>query len=283
MYRFLRKAGSGFLLAMGAAVVAPGAAPAVYSLANPVPREQMRELNTDRPDQTEGPYTVDAGHFQVELDFLNSTRDRDTAGGQDVRRRDLSVLPVNLRLGLTSRVDLQLMVAPYESSRTEDRLAGTVARAAGFGDVVTRLKINFWGNDGGPTAFAVMPFIKWPLPASGVRNGRTEGGIIFPFTMKLPADWAAAMMTKVDFVRDDAGDRSTQWVNSVSFSHDLTKRLGGYLELFSVTGGGKGQGQFDVGLTYLVATDIQLDVGCNFGVTKSAPDYQPFVGVSRRF
>ncbi|MBL9218279.1 MAG: hypothetical protein JNG82_07315 [Opitutaceae bacterium] len=27
----------------------------------------------------------------------------------------------------------------------------------------------------------------------------------------------------------------------------------------------------------------QLDLGCNFGVTHSAPDYQPFIGFSRRF
>lgn len=36
-----------------------------YSLFKPTPRQFMRELTTDRPDQTESPYTVDAGHFQV--------------------------------------------------------------------------------------------------------------------------------------------------------------------------------------------------------------------------
>ena len=33
-----------------------------YTLFQPVPRELMREMSTDRPDQTESAYTVDAGH-----------------------------------------------------------------------------------------------------------------------------------------------------------------------------------------------------------------------------
>lgn len=29
--------------------------------------------------------------------------------------------------------------------------------------------------------------------------------------------------------------------------------------------------------------NLQLDLGCNFGVTEAAPDYSPFVGFSARF
>jgi hypothetical protein len=48
-----------------AAVAATGPADkSAFSLFNPTPRELMREMSTDRPDTTESPYTVDAGHFQ---------------------------------------------------------------------------------------------------------------------------------------------------------------------------------------------------------------------------
>ncbi len=285
MYRFLRNP-LRFLPALLALTVVLGADKSGYTLVNPTPRELLREFNTDRPDQTESPYTVDAGHFQVELDFLNCTRDHDTSGGGDIRTRDWAVAPVNVKLGLTNRVDLQWVIDPYVSSRVDDRVAGTVTRTSGFGDVTTRLKINFWGNDGGPTAFAVMPFVKWPLPASRVRNGETEDGVIFALRHELPAGWDAAVMTEVDFLSNGAGGHDTEWINSISFSHDLRGKLGGYIELFTVMGdapGFKWQGQLDVGLTYVLAHDIQLDLGCNFGVTKSAPDYQPFAGLSRRF
>ncbi len=282
MYKFLHTATSLLLLAG----VAGAADKSGYSLANPTPAGLLRELSTDRPDQTESPYTVDAGHFQVEMDLFNYTRDHDTSAGGDVQRRDWSVAPLNLKLGLTNRVDLQLMVDPYVSSRVEDRGAGTTTKVSGLGDVTTRLKVNFWGNDGGSTAFAMMPFIKWPLSASGIRNGETEGGVIFILGFELPAGWGSAAMTEVDFVSDGSGGHDREWVNTITFAHDLTERLGGYIEFVAVTGdapGFKWQVQFDAGLTYALSANTQLDLGCNFGLTKSAPDYQPFVGLSRRF
>jgi hypothetical protein len=286
MYDFLRPA----LRATGLLVAGVGmeAAPdkSAYSLFRPTPAALLRELSTDRPDQTESPYTVDAGHWQLEMDLLNYTADRDTSGGGDVRTRDLSVAPLNLKVGLLPRMDLQLMVDPHVRSRVEDRAVPGVATAVGFGDITTRVKINFWGNDGGPTAFAAMPFVKWPLSSSAVRNGETEGGVIFILGYELPAGWSSAIMTEFDFVSDGAGGRATEWINSITFAHDLTDRVGGYLELFSVTSDAsdrRWQVQFDVGVTYALSDNCQLDLGCNFGVTASAPDYQPFVGISRRF
>jgi hypothetical protein len=39
----------------------------------------------------------------------------------------------------------------------------------------------------------------------------------------------------------------------------------------------------DFGLTYELTPNIQLDAGINVGVTKAAPDFNPFVGLSWRF
>jgi hypothetical protein len=286
MYKFIRMTIPALGLLLAALPAGRAADKAGYNMANPVPRELLRELSTDRPDQTESPYTVDAGHWQIEMDLVNYTRDHDKSGGGDVLTKDLSLAPVNLKLGLCHNVDLQLMVDPYVRSTVEDRVAGTSSRVSGFGDVTTRLKVNCWGNDGGPTAFAVMPFVKWPLSASSVRNGETEGGVIFILGYELPAGWGSAVMTEVDFVSDGAGGRDTEWINSITFARDITANLGGYIEFFTVTSNASGykwQGQLDVGLTYALGTNCQLDFGCNFGITQSAPDYQPFLGISRRF
>lgn len=285
MYQFIRTVC--FLAPVLALVsVASAADKSGYTFTRPTPVDQMRALSTDRPDQTESAYTLDAGHFQLELDFVNYTYDRDKSGGGDVRTKMLSLAPLNLKVGLTNRVDLQLMIDPYVRVKVEDRVAGTTAKVSGFGDITTRLKINFWGNDGGKTAFAMMPFIKWPLSASNIRNGETEGGVIFVLGYELPAGWSSAVMTEVDFVSDGAGGHDTEWLNSITFGHAITERLGGYVEFVAVTGsapGFKWQGQLDFGFTYAVSDNTQFDFGCNFGVTKSAPDYQPFIGLSRRF
>src|SRR5262245_25948677 len=65
----------------------------IYNLFNPTPRDLMREMSTDRPDQTESPYTVDAGHFQMEMDLGIATFDRDKSGGGDVRTEVWGVAP----------------------------------------------------------------------------------------------------------------------------------------------------------------------------------------------
>jgi hypothetical protein len=253
-----------------------------YHLFHPTPRTLMREMSTDRPDQTESPYTVDAGHVQVEMDFVNFTSDRHSPDG--VHTETWNVAPLNLKIGLCNRVDLQVIFANYLNVQTHER--GGTSRTSGFGDITTRLKINLWGNDGGPTAFGIMPFVKLPLDASNLRNGRTEGGVIAPLAVALPGGWGLGLMTEVDFVSGDEGGHDTEWVNSVTLSHDLTRQLGAYVEFFSVVGNAPGfdwQAQADVGFTYAVTGDIQLDCGCNFGLTKSAADFQPFAGISIRF
>lgn len=162
-----------------------------------------------------------------------------------------------------------------------------MSRASGFGDITARLKVNLWGNDGGKTALAIMPYVKLPLSKSDIRNGQTERGIIVPLAVELPGGWEMGLMTEVDFVSNDRGGYETEWLNSATFSHDIIPdRLSGYVEFVAVVGTEPGfdwQGQVDVGLTYAVNKDVQLDAGCNFGVSRSAPDYQPFVGISVRF
>jgi hypothetical protein len=252
-----------------------------YTLFNPTPRDQMRELSTDRPDQTESPYTVDAGHWQIEFDFANYTYDSDAG----VRTRTLNVAPVNVKLGLTNTTDLQFIYDSYTRERV--RTAGVTTTTDDWGDLTLRLKQNLWGNDGGDTALAVMPFIKLPLKTGDAGNDLVEGGIIIPLAVSLPAGWGMGLMTEIDWLADATGNgRHVEWLNTITFSHDITERLGGYVEFVSVhseESGAEWVAQADIGLTYAISDDIQLDGGCNFGVTDAAPDVQPFIGLTLRY
>jgi hypothetical protein len=281
--------GAAALAVLVLAALMPVEAPAAkskYHLFNPTPEEQMRELSTDRPDQTESPYTVDAGHFQIEMDVANGTIDRDQSNGGDVRSQVWGFGGINLKAGLFNNVDIQFVLEGHVDSHVKDRVLGASADDDGFGEVQTRLKVNLWGNDGGKTAFAIMPFIKWPLPQTALRNGKTEGGIILPLAVELPAGWGLGLMTEVDFVRDGSSAFDTEYLNTVTFSHDIVGDLGGYVEfaaLFTPESDAQWQGQIDVGFTYGLDENTQLDIGCNFGVTSVAPDYNPFVGLTLRF
>ena len=256
-----------------------------YHLFHRTPIEFMREMSTDRPDLTESAYTVDAGHFQLEMDFVNATFDRDRSGGGDLRTQAVGVAPLNLKLGLSNSIDVQVVLDTYVHSSVEDRATGTVDTDSGFGDLETRIKVNLWGNDGGTTAMAVMPFVKWALPESNLRNGKAEGGIIVPLAVALPRRWAMGVMAELDFVSDGAGGHNTEFLSSVTFGRDIAGNLGGYVELVTVSGSAPGferRGQLNAGGTYVLDENTRLDFGCNFGVTNSAPDFNPFMGLSWR-
>lgn len=42
-------------------------------------------------------------------------------------------------------------------------------------------------------------------------------------------------------------------------------------------------GQATAGLVYQILPNAEIDFGCNFGLTRSAPDLQPFTGFAFRF
>ena len=258
-----------------------------YTLFRPVPRDQMREMTTDRPDKTESPYTVDAGHFQIEADILNYSYDRHNSAFADTRVETVSIAPVNLKAGLCNNVDFQLIVETYSSIRIHDRATGVVDTRRGFGDVIPRLKWNLWGNDHGTTALALMPFAKLPTNQDDLGNNAVEGGLIVPLAVALPHRWSLGAMTELDVNRDQlGGGHHAEFINSITFGHDVVGKLAGYVEFFSsvsMESGSEWVGTIDLGLTYGLTDAIQLDAGVNLGVTRSADDVNPFLGVAWRF
>ncbi|MBA4148764.1 MAG: transporter [Verrucomicrobia bacterium] len=258
-----------------------------YTLWNPTPRELMRPISTDRPDMTESPYTVDAGHFQIETDLLNYSYDRHNASFANERAESWSVAAANVKVGLCNSTDLQVLIPTYNWVRVKDRTTGAVQKNSGFGDIVTRLKINIWGNDGGKTAFGIMPFVKFPTAQDNLGNDAFEGGLILPLAVELPAGWSMGLMTEVDFNEDVSGSGyHPEFINTITFSRGLIGNLGGYVEFFSLVSAESGSdwiGTLNGGLTYAVTDDIQLDAGVNIGVTRAADDFNPFVGITWRF
>jgi hypothetical protein len=257
-----------------------------FTLWDPTPRPLMRELSADRPDKTESAYTVDAGHFQVEMDLVSYAHNHDRTGANDTVSDAWAVTPMNLKLGILNDLDVQLVIETYNLVRTQDRVAGTTEHRSGYGDTTLRVKRNLWGNDGGTTALAVMPFVKFPTSQDDLGNDAVEGGLIVPFALELPRGWDLGATFAVGALRDEFGTGyHAGFANSITVGHDLTKKLAGYVEFFaeaSAESGAPWVGSVDLGLTYAVTADLQLDVGVNLGVTNAAEDVNPFIGLTWR-
>jgi Putative MetA-pathway of phenol degradation len=253
-----------------------------YNLFNPVPDNLMRDLSPDRPDVTESPFTVDAGHYQLEMDFANFTYDK--SGGTTTKTWDVG--DFNFKAGLLNNVDVQLVYDNYLNVRMEES-SGKATTQSGFGDFTTRLKINLWGDDGGKTAFTLLPFVKFPTSTDNLGNNAIEGGVIFPLAVSLPHDFDLSLETAASYMKnDDDSGYHEEFIASASLDHQIIGKLSDFVEFFSnfITESHAGWvGTVDAGLEYLVTKNIQLDLDCYFGVTPAAAEYNPFAGITVRF
>jgi hypothetical protein len=255
-----------------------------YTLFHPTPKEQMREFNTDRPDKTESPYTLDAGHIQVEMDLVNYAWERVPDGSGDINRTAFIFAP-NLKFGLTNRSDLQFVFNTYTFQ--ENTASGAPVRNYGLGDLTLRLKANLLGNDGGDVAIGVMPWIKLPTNTGNIGNRFIEAGVILPFAIALPNEWDLGMMLQYNRNKNSADNNfHNKLISSITVGHGLVGELSFYTEFFSQASdesSGNWVATFDVGLTYMATPWIQLDMGLNLGLTPAADDYNPFLGITARF
>lgn len=257
-----------------------------YNLFNPTPSEFMREMSADRPDKTDCPFTVDAGHFQIEMDFANMTYNQPNSERGNVRFTAFEIAPVNLKVGLLNNLDFQLVYASYRWEKTDSRDTGIVERKSGFDGITPRLKLNLVGNDGGFFALALIPFVKLPLSSGHLGNGSTEGGLGIPYSFDVPG-WDVGFQTGFHFNRNGAGSGyHTEFDNSVSIGHPIIGKLSLSAEFFGSVSTERNSdwvGTVDAWLTYQVNRNLRLDCGVYIGVTPGADDWHPWVGMTRRF
>jgi hypothetical protein len=278
------------MLSMAAGAEPPGAGKAkidksIFNLFSPTPAEHLRALDTDGPGSTESPYTVDAGHFQIEMTLVGYTYDRESFGSSTKRFEAWAIAPMNLKIGLLNRLDAQLLLEPYNI--LYEREDGSCVTRRGFGDTTLRLKYNFWGNDGGRTAFAATPYVKFPTSQDDIGNREIEGGIVLPLAVELPQAFYLGVTTRFDAVLDaDESGYHPEFINSIAFGHVLFGSLFGYVEFFSAVSTERDSewvGTFDTGVIFELTENVQLNAGVNIGVTRSADDWSAFAGLAWRF
>jgi Putative MetA-pathway of phenol degradation len=251
-----------------------------FSLFNPTPKEQLREMVTDRPTMTQSPFTVDAGHYQIEVEAFSLGQDR--SGGTTTKSLDTEI---NFKMGICVQSELQISLQPYRSVNTNGN--GMNADKSGLGDLNMRYKYNLWGNNGEESAAAVMPFLTIPTHSDSLdANRELTGGLIIPFSTRVEKDWKVGIMLEIDLVRnvDDDGYVG-QFIQSFAVGHQIVNDLHGFVEILNLASAddqAAGQAFFNVGGTYRFGPDINFDAAVHFGLTEASEDLRFAVGISVR-
>ena len=261
-----------------------------YTLFSPAPDRKLRDMTTDRPDTTESPFTVDAGHIQIETNLFGYTRSRPDADGAVADAYEL--VTTNVRVGLTNTTEINFVWQPYGIVRTRQTNPVATLRDDGIGGFDVRAKFNLWGNDTFDqtgTALALLPYISLPTDRhNGISTEYVEGGLIVPLAIKLSEKFGLGLNAGVSWAKSDAGaGYHAEYLTSASLAYQWTEKIGTYYEVAARFNIDDPRGSevvvLGTGLTYKISENVQFDAGVNFGVTPAADRINPFVGLSTRF
>lgn len=240
----------------------------------------LRELTTDRPDTTESPFTIDPGHFQIETTIFGFARERRDASGNQAESFEFAT--TNVRIGLTRSFEVNLVVHPYGIASP----GGGATGSNGIGAFDIRAKLNLWGNDGGKTAFAILPYVSLPTDRdNGISPVDVEYGVLLPLSIDLGGRFGLGLNAGFNARREERTDPYRFFgVGTASLAVAWNDRIGSYYEVAVEAGGGRpASTSLNTGITWLARDNLQFDAGTQFGVSGDAAAFAPFVGFSVRF
>lgn len=252
-----------------------------FSWRKPVPRHRLRELQPDRPGVTDTPFTVDAGHVQLEMDALRLVN----SGPDDDARREWQVGSSVVKLGLSRRTAVQVELPLYRIKKEQPRATGgSSERATGFGDVSLRVKHNFLGDaQDGSFAAALTGFVR--LPSGGaVGSGAPEYGLVLPTDIELSDQANLEIQLETDLLYDrEQAQRYLHLMPSAALEYDFTKKLGLITEAVAQwdTTQRRWQASANVAPILKLTEDLQLDLGTHLALNRLT-DREYFFGFTLR-
>lgn len=227
-------------------------------------------LVTDRPDFTESAVAVGPGRVQLEAGYSFS---RDG----EVRRHDVGEALV--RIGVAPSLELRAGLGSF-SVRDRDRSPAV----SGFDDVSLGTKVVLTGaSDGRGPRTALLVDATLPTGEDGFGADGVQPGATLALGWDLPG--GVGLGANLGYTRGDGrGGRFDELSASGTLSLSLSGAAGAYVEYFGLyrDAGPADESFVDVGVTYLLGPDLQLDARLGLGLDGPDPDYFTGVGVSVR-
>jgi len=228
--------------------------------------QQLPSIQTDRPDQTECPYIVPAGHFQQDLGINYKSRRS---------RENKWVLPTALwKYGINDQFELRLITEINRNQTEGISTSGMLPAEIGF-------KVKLMEEKGLRPKVSFISHLSLPRLSSKAFN-TTFFAPNFRFTMlhslsenitlsyNLGAEW-------------DGEHPEPVFIYTLAPAFSITDKLGAYIELYGFAPQQqRADHRADGGITYLIKNNMQLDISGGFRVTDNAPEDYGALGFSIR-
>jgi outer membrane putative beta-barrel porin/alpha-amylase len=257
-----------------------------YTLLDPVPSDQLRPLSSEAYDGVMDARTLDAGHYQVEGEFINYFYNSSTPFSYD---RDEYSWEPRITVGLLNNLDF------YVRPSFEIRERYDHSSFSEFGHIATGVKLNLLGDDSGMFAVAVKPYVSIPTSrGNGFGGGGVLGGGDVALLVRLPWELSVKVDSEVYATENNADAHFIGFYNAASINKTICSKVDAYAYADSTVTTDPNQtwyGFAGLGLKYSFTSDLQVFAGFGFGWTAPnwvpgegrAYDYNPRAGFVWRF
>lgn len=238
-----------------------------------VAAQSIPEMETDRPDETEGASLVPTGYIQIESGF-QTERLHITGNGVDEYQTTTLYPSVLVRYGLLPswelRVQAELQSVQYAGKNTR-----------GVAPLTIGSKVAVCDEDGLRPALALLGHLT--LPAVGIEEFRPSfiaPQFRFAAAHSLSNDLSLSYNLGMEW---DGESAMATTVYTLVFGTALVEDVGIFAEIFGALPEiGTGAHHLHVGGTWAILPNLQADVSTALGLNNQAPDYSIGAGISVR-
>ena len=237
-------------------------------------------INPDRPDVANSSQVVGKGRVQLEIG-ANWERQRN----DDLHVRTLSA-PALLRIGLGETTELRLETDGRRIEHHLDTASGERSASAGWNDTAIGFKWHFADGEGTHPALALIGKVALPTGSSALRGKGFLPQVALAAEWDLAQDWSLAVSPGAGRDVDDHGARYSYAILAASLGKKFSERVQGFFEvaapqIASASHGGNRK-QVDLGVSWLVNKNCQVDAMVLHGLNRNTPDLGLAFGLSVR-
>jgi hypothetical protein len=242
---------------------------------------QDDSLCVDRPGLGTPACTLPKGQVMAEAGLAEWDHLADPGTVED----DLAFGNLLVRVGLDDRTEIEAGLGGYATTRSRDRVTGSIGRSHGFGDVSIALRHNLTGPDG---PVALHAYVTLPTGANAIGAGDWGAGVLVPIDLQLPSGFELDLTPELDAAVNSSGSgRYLAFGGVVGLGHGLGKRLSleGELGVWrdDDPAGHATDARAAISLAWQAGRDWQIDLEGDAGLSAAAPRHALKVGFARRF
>jgi len=237
-------------------------------------------ITPDRPNVANSPEVVGKHRVQLEIG-ANWERQRN----DDLHTRTLNT-PALLRIGLGDTTELRVESDGRSIGHDVEPATGARSTSAGWEGTSIGFKWRFADAGEDRPALGLIGKVALPTGSAGLRTTGLMPQLALSAEWALPKDWSLAVMPGAGRESDDHGVHYSYGILAASLGRKFGEYVQGFLEvaapqIASAAHGGNRM-QVDMGVSWLVNKDCQVDAMVVRGLNKNTPDLGLAVGLSVR-